>query len=372
MRSKKGRMSENEIVRRLFETINNENLKSFLRIVPARNFKGKTFEEAKQYLLLAYNKHNEVVVPKNYNEDVLHMDQGENFLKYTLQKKNSQDDGVLDELESAANKFIGGYKSTPEKIAGLQLKSSCGIFKKLNALPQSLHQFTNFDSISLPRKTVLLDSRNKNSELSWNLVPFSSNQRGQVHIQGDLQQIVAVKCSHFKIPLPRTKINGLLQNITWFKNIRLGIQEFDNQGTELVSGTRSYYHFNCKTVQDGDYLICTPENIWKPHKMISQITKLSLNFFGNTEKIIFDEDRFLCTTTPGPVTVITTGTPHLLSTGDLVYVENGELSSQQGYIIAVLSPTSFEIFKSSTMVEQINVYAASKRIQVELSFICLE
>lgn len=365
-------MNENEIFRILYESTNNENLRAFLRIVPTRNFKGKSLEEAKQYLISAYKRHNEVVVPKNYVEDVLQMDQSENFLKYTLQNKNSQEDGSVDELEVTANKLIGGYKSTPEKIAGLHLKSSCGIFKKLVALPKTLHQFTNFDSISLPRKTVLLDSRNKISELSWNLVPFSSNQRGQVHIQGDLQQIVAVRCSHFKIPLPRTKINGLLQNITWFKNIRLSIQEFDNQGTELVSGTRSYYHFNCKTVQDGNYLICTPENIWKPHKMISQITKLTLNFFGNTEKIIFDEDRFLCLTTPGPVTLITTNTPHLLATGDLVYVENGELSSQQGYIIAVMSPTSFEIFKASAMIEQITVYAASKRIQVELNFICLE
>ena len=366
-------MNENEICKRLHDTISDSNLRAFLRIVPVRNFKNKNLEEAKQYLVSAYHRYNEQHTPKNYNEDILQLDDGENFLKYSMKKKNSQEDvSNFEELEVTANKLIGGYKSTPEKIAGLQLKSSCGIFKKLNYLPQSLHQFTNFDSVSLPRKTVLLDSRNKISELTWNLVPFSSNQRGQVHVQGDLQQIVAVKCGSFKLPIPQTKIGGLLQNVTWFKEIRLSIQEFENQGTELVSGTRSYYHFNCKVKQDGAYLICTPENIWKPNKVISQISKLTLNFFGNTEKIIFDNDRFLCITTPGPITIVNTGTPHLLSTGDLVYVENGELTSQQGYIIAVLTSNTFEIFKSSLISEQINVYAASKRIHVELNFICLE
>ena len=84
-------MNENEIVRRLYEGTANENLRVFLRIVPPRNFRGKSIEEAKQYLISAYNRHNEVTVPKNYVEDVLQMEQGENFLKYTIQNKNSQE-----------------------------------------------------------------------------------------------------------------------------------------------------------------------------------------------------------------------------------------------------------------------------------------
>ena len=108
-------MNENEICKRLHDTISDSNLRAFLRIVPVRNFKNKNLEEAKQYLVSAYHRYNEQHTPKNYNEDILQLDDGENFLKYSMQKKNSQEDvSNFEELEVTANKLIFVYKSTPE------------------------------------------------------------------------------------------------------------------------------------------------------------------------------------------------------------------------------------------------------------------
>ena len=349
----------------VYNSISDQGLKTFMRKIPPQNLANMGQNEALNYVRSAYARSN-ISTPRDQN--ILAKEPSESIFKLNFSNNSESED-----LESVANKLISGYKVPEGRASGLQLKAASQSLRALEALPKSLGFGMSQSSVSLVHKTVLLDSRNKNTSqpLSWNLVPFSSQQQGQIYVQSDVQQIVRVRCGAFKFPVPKTLIDGNLQNVFWNRSIRIGIQEFNNQGIELVGGDR--YNFSCatQTLPDGN-LFCTPAADWIPTKLISQISKLTVNFYGDTEQIILDQDRFLCATAAGNPTVFTASTPHLLATGDIVYPESGELKNAQGYTIAVLSPTTFEIAKLSSAPDQVFVYAASKRVQLELEFICLE
>ncbi len=355
---------------------------NFMRKVSHLDLDNMTVEDAKKYVYKGF----QAQITGGYNarenslNNIMQLTEKENPLKYTLHKTNKNVKGSeTKEYDKVANKLISGYDADSKKIQGLQLKTTNSILQQIENLPKTLHQFVNYNSVSLPRHNILLDSRNRNISsggyLSWNLASYSSGQLGDVNTQGELQQIISVSCNAFKFPIPTV---NTLQNVTFYKKIRIGISELSNQGIELID--KNYYHIDCDAVQNGQYLECKPMHDWIPSKVIAQISKITLNFYGNTELIKLDSDRLFATYVAGNPTVFTFQTAHGLVTGDLVYIESGELAindtnsnkGKNGYIIAVLSPTSFEISTLTTVNSQTYVYFASKRLQIQLNFICLE
>lgn len=59
-------------------------------------------------------------------------------------------------------------------------------------------------------------------------------------------------------------------------------------------------------------------------------------------------DYMYCTYIAGAITVFTAPEAHQLATGDLIYVETGELYNEQGYPIILLSATTFAINVANT------------------------
>lgn len=352
----------------------NPQIKKFMMKIPKEDLSQMTETQAIYYIKEAMSKYTQEV-NTNYG---LRYNNNENPVKHDLlrgeDKTITEDDttGIIDKL-------MQGVPAKKEKISALKLQLMNDIL--LTGKTQ-LNRLINYDNISLPRHSILLDSKNRNLtgiDYNWNLVPFSSYSQGQVYTHTNIQQVVEVSCGIIKMPVPKNLNKNILtgiQNDLFYKRIRMGIQEFAGQGIEInindKYNRREYFHFEFETTLNGSYWELKPVATWKPNKVISQCNSITLNFFGNTEKMILDVDRQLCVKTAGTPTIFTTPAPHNLTTGDLVYVLDGELYNEQGYLIAVLSATSFEIMQTTTVNESVNVYYASKRIQVQLNFICIE
>lgn len=308
-------------------------IKEFMQMIPPQDLEKKSVDQAVMYIKAKYDDYK-----KPQKNMIYDLGPSENAYKFT-QSKDRVNINHSDRKTCDAQKMI-----TPA---------------------------VNFNSITLLRRSVLLDSRNRNlskSSYSWDIVPFGSNTQGQINARESISQVIAITCSPFRIPI----IPG--QNMTYYKKIRMGISEFDVQGIEIISNSnyisRNYYHFDFTSQVDGNYLELTPVAPWYPSKIISMCDTISVNFYGNTEKIVMPNDRQQCTYTAGSPTTITSPEPHYLNTGDLVYCD-GSLYNDQGYIVAVLSSTQFIIMLATTSPGTSNVYFASRRVQVRLDFICL-
>lgn len=246
------------------------------------------------------------------------------------------------------------------------MKLNNDIYKLLDNMP-----IMSYDNLNLIHTQILLDTRNRNlayTDYSWNLAPFSSIQSGNINCGSTISNIVEIGCGNFKIPI------ALGTNMQYYKKIRVGIKEFENQGTEIITNTkyttRSYYHFEFNTTSAGsDYLELECIKPWRPNKTINICDRITLIFYGNTEKIEWPVDNMLCTYTSGSPVVFTSPQPHNLNTGDLIYINSGELENKQGYYAIVNSAVSFSITGTAVQSGSVNVYFAQKRIQLQMNFI---
>lgn len=295
-------------------------------------------------------------------EKLMDLSQGENEFKFT-NFTNRVDAPEQEQIE--ITKFIKNLKG-PEALK-LQLLNNINL--QATGIKKISQQFVNFDSIFLPRRYALLDSRNRNlsnTDYSWNLTGFSLSQQGGINTKDTVQQIIEIRCDAFRLPY----------FTSFYESVRMGIKEFSAQGIQICTNDKysrqHTYHFEFRAEKKDNFWELTPKNTLKFDKPVAQCTDITLEFFANTEKIQFDSDRAICTISIGSPAVITCPQPHNLATGDLIYFNSGSLYNTQGYNIAVTSSTSFVIPVAAIVAESVTVYFASKRIQVPLSFICLE
>jgi len=378
----------------LYSGTTNDKLKKFMMKIPKSTLNNFNEKQAINYVIDEYhneqNKINEENVMKDFH---LKFAPSENEFKFNTftdslyeKKKQIKSDkysavintsfATINTTGKPTKNVVGNIKlnPTPGEIgAKLGLEISNSILENIEGLSKTLQPQINYNSIILPRKNIFLDSRNRNISninYSWNIIHFNAIQAGEVNARSYIQQILEISCKPFKIPL---LVN---QNMVYFKHIRMGIIEFNDQGIEISrvdqQSDKYYYHFEFTTEQKGNYLYLYPSNVWKPTKVIAQCDTITVVFFGDTELITLDTDRMMCSyILTGTFTTFTTPSNHNLSTGDLVYIYNGEFYNKQGYIIAVLSPTTFSITVTGESGSVI-VFFASKRIEFQLEFICLE
>ena len=327
-------------------------LKSFMKLIPAEDLNNMDLEEAAAYVKRQY-------AMKQIEKERVRLDPGmtdaENTMKFDLFK----------------NRETAKYHHKPEyAITNTSEKISKDILYTLLDLPKTLQPLVNFASLTLPKRYILLDSRNRNlsrDNYTWDLVHFSNTQQGQCNTVDIITQILEIRCHPFRIPI--------LQNASYYKKIRVGIREFATQGVEIARNdlysTRNSYHFDCTAVVSGNYLEVTPVDSWRPGKVIAQCDRISLDFYGNTEKLQMPTDRMTCTYPTGTPVTVTTSDAHDLVTGDLVYFNDGDLRNEYGWLIAVTGANTF-IVNTTSAGGSTTVYFASKRIQIQFDFICLE
>ncbi len=317
-----------------------EVIKHFMKSIAPEKISRVGLEEAAQIIKREYA----LSKIANNTENCINLTESENRLKFDLFKNRD-------------NKHIN--------------QSEEDVFKILKNLDQTLQPLITYGAVTLPRRNILLDSRNRNlavSEYSWDLVHFSNTQQGQCNTIDTINQIIEISCNPFRIPI--------YNNAAFYQKIRVGIREYAAQGIEIVrhdqNTNRNYYHFDCEATVVGNYLDVRPVNVWRPGKVLAQCDRITLDFFGNTEKLQLATDRMSCSFAAGNPTIVTTVAAHGLQTGDLVYFYDGTLKTEYGWTVAVTGINTFVIAANTAMPGTTNVYFATRRIQIQLNFICLE
>jgi hypothetical protein len=257
--------------------------------------------------------------------------------------------------------------------------------------PRGWH-FT-YENITLPRRTIYLDSRNRipgndMREIKWSL-NFSGKpgQIGDVRVQDTLQQVIAMRISKgFWIPTTNS-------NSDYYGKINLLISNFAQRTlmTEFVGSTETVprergYHFEFAAATSHGRIELTPTiETYKFSKPVAQINELDLVFKSPFQTITFDADRGYFTVTTGLVTTFTSTAAHNLSTNDMIYVLNFAsantnlnrlMNDENGWLITRDNNLQFHINLDTSVLAgpytNISVYYGSKRMLIEIEFISLE
>lgn len=251
--------------------------------------------------------------------------------------------------------------------------------------------WTNYFNINLPHQILQFDSRNRDlskTNYSWSINPSGQiGQPGTIQIQDTLQQVIQMKIGPFWLPI----YNPL---ITYYDTIRMAITEFSPQSVQVqeylttgIQVTPEFYHFEFQIKKmAGNKVYLVPVNdTFTFRKSFSQITAITVIFRYPFNILAVQKDYGTYTMTYGVVTTLTTTANTNLSTGDLIYIMNSnsgsviidqQLMNSSGYIVTMLSPTSFTInVNTSSLIgsqSNITVYYGSKRFTFEIEFVSLE
>jgi hypothetical protein len=352
-----------------------ESTRDFIKKIPAEDLNCMDISGAMHYVQELINKKTPVRAFTDPAAKKRNIDLGpaENPMKFNGFRSREPSTALLEtpRKDASQKKYEEAIKTGDrEKLEEISTKNIVDIANILKNL--KMDPMVDFNAVTLPRRSILLDSRNRNpafDDYSWNISNSNSLQLGEIDSRDTITQIVEVKCGPTRIPL----VPG--SNMLFYKKIRLGIEQFNAQGTVIAEHSdyrnKDYFHFEFDATQDGNYLELKPVDVWRPGKVINMLDKINLTFFGNAEKIQFLPDRYTCTYTASAPVVFTTPVPHFLNTGDLVYV-GGPFYNKQGYLIMVLSATTFQIFAEAAVPGTIEVYCASRRIQIRMDFTLLE
>lgn len=350
-----------------------EGIKKIILRIPESDLNKMSMSEAQLHVKSFIYREREP--PRN---NPLEFTPAENMLKYNMFPDSMtarEPVYAYKQNEKMYNVLISKSDSTSKQaLEQLQVRTNVDMLRTLEHIPEYLQPTVSYDSVKLCHSSVLLDSRNReqsSTNYTWYLTNNIGNiQRGQVNSRQIITQIVEIRCSPIVIPVTP------LQNMQYYKNVRLGISEFANEGIEITTNNeytkRNFFHFNFKSVYDSGYLYLYPTSTWRPRYPIAQCDQLTLNFFGSKEAITLQPDNMYCSYVAGATTTFTSPQIHNLATGDLIYIESGELLNDQGYYVVVTSLYSFYILKNSTSNATVLVHFASKDIQVQLDFVCLE
>lgn len=313
------------------------------------------------------------------------------------------DKGKMDGTRSIPDGYPSGRKPTPDEIAKntqevLDLVKNFLDPESVNQLFGRLTNFYTYQSISLPRQVIPLDSKNRllsntnNTEYSWNLnYAGHAGDPGDIRVQDTITQIIQMHIDSFWIPKTPTIGN-------YYQRVRMLIKEFTMQSIwsyDFISSPTGYqpiatyfhFEFNVTEVQN-DRILLTPVNpIYSFRKPIAQLNTITICFFTPTLPLVLSSDRDIYTITFGNPTLFTINSSSTLnlSTGDLVYVLNANttsseintlLNSSTGYFITKVSNTQFTIQVDTSSltgtISNVTVFYGSKRIFFPLEFISLE
>lgn len=311
------------------------------------------------------------------------------------------------------NRVDGNY-STPDSIpSGFQItgqevnKSNYEALKLVKNFldPESIGElinrisstYTTFQSISLPRQIIPIDSKNRSltnsnqNEYAWNINYASKpGDIGDIQVMDTITQIIQLKIGSFWLPL--------IPSTGYYDKIRMLIKEFISQSVlvndfNISTGNNqpqiSYFQFEFNITQtEADRVFLEPINpIYSFRKPISQLNRITVSFFSPFGIIPYQTDRDTYSITFGtnPTLLnLTNGTNNGLATGDLIYIIyagtgtnlDTQLVSSSGFIITKTSQTQFSIPLDSTgytgSYGGLEVYYGSRRIFFPLEFVCLE
>lgn len=307
-------------------------------------------------------------------------------------------------------------RSIPDGIARASVLNTQGgqlqLYEKLLTVLQDVHgvlnpesldeslkkiQFsnTNYQSVNLKTITIQFDTRNNNrlgsNDHTWGIQNTGFNgTRGDIYVQDMPQNLIYMKITEMEVPYT--------ENITNYYNaLRLLIKEFSAQsitvnqflGATQTSNNTSPYHFEfqIKSINRNRALIVPVQPLYIFRRPVTQMDRITLLWYNPYEPVRFDTDQLDFTATyGGATTLFNSPTPHNLTTGDLIYINNAStgipalnniLNSNNGLVVTVLSTTSISVSVDSTSAislsqNNVTIYFGSKRIFFSIEFKCLD
>ena len=258
-------------------------------------------------------------------------------------------------------------------------------------------QFSNttYQSVNLKTITIQFDTRNNSrlnsQDYTWGIQNTGFNgTRGDIYVQDMPQNLIYMKITEMEVPYT--------ENITnYYNTLRLLIREFSAQSitvsqflgpTQTQNNTSPYhFEFQVKSVNRGRAIIVPTQPLYIFRRPITQMDRITLLWYNPYEPVRFDTDQLDFTGVYGGATaVFNSPTPHNLTTGDLVYINNAStgvtqlnnlLNTNNGLPVTVLSTTSISVSIDTTaattlLQNGVTIYFGSKRIFFSIEFKCLD
>jgi len=175
---------------------------------------------------------------------------------------------------------------------------------------------------SLKRAYILLDSRYRTldndgkNNIKWIFTNNSNVTQGSVNAIGDIQNIVSMKVSSFKIPFIDNADNPA-------KRITMYIQELSAQSVIAQEGRQYHFMFPI-TVEDRFINLEVQresDGVFRFRSPVARIDTLTISFAAPLQLITFDSDRRnMRVESYGNVITFVSADPHKLESGDIVYI----------------------------------------------------
>ncbi len=269
----------------------------------------------------------------------------------------------------------------------------------------NLVKYFNYESL-IRDEYIIIDSRYQNttnsdkSKLVFNLQPnlksakstsLNSQTQGGILIGTNIKDIVQIEIAPFTIPYKPAFDN-------FYKKITLSINEWTTNSFQAYEDGAFHFILNIEKIENNLIYLSPVDRVFKFIKPVNYIDNFTLSFGAMLPKITFDEDRMSTsnidyTSTDG---VITFDNDHNLITGDLVYISNfttlnpaldvlfiAQMNRSDGHTIVKKNnksiiinmdfteirhadPPNSNIYPIDTFTQIIDVYFASKRIQIPL------
>lgn len=271
-----------------------------------------------------------------------------------------------------------------------------------NAWQRTINTFregyrNTFLDVQLPRQTVALDSRNSKQnytapgEFQWLIHNAGQvGAIGDVRIQDTIQQIVAMQVQPFYIPVaagtPAASYGKIRLLIKEFASQSITVAQFASPTSRELYNSNFHFEFDMGPITGGRCLL-TPagESTYVFRLPLAIVDVITLQFRSPFELLTLPSGYADMALTPGNPTILTSaaGETHGIATGDLIYVLNSasgsaaidrELTSQSGYIVTVVNPTTLTIpvNTAATAAQTVQVYYASKRVFLNIRFTSIE
>ncbi len=227
---------------------------------------------------------------------------------------------------------------------------------------------------------IMLDTRYRildndgTTYFQWNFINNEITTQGTVNAIGNIRDITAIRIFPVRIPYNSAGDND-------YRRITIYIQEFSAQSFIAQENRRFHFMFNANV---GDrWIELEPENFndgyFRFRNPLTRFDTLTLTFGSPLEQLVFDTDRMLSNVTDFNYTLnninyteFTTVSPHVLETGDRVYITNfttanpntdtvfvSAINKSAGHLVTVTGSTTFIVKVDSSNIRYIGAGTVS-------------
>ena len=261
---------------------------------------------------------------------------------------------------------------------------------------RNAQRFDTYGRIGLVRQQILLDSRNRQlsrdgpASREWDLFKAGSyGNPGTVQLRENLQGIIEMTLSQFWLPISN------IQD-TYYGFVNLYINELHDQSTPMteflgpsqrdIKGDSYVWQLRIERVVGNNALLVPTNPSYRFRLPVARLEHITLRFYSPFSQLQIQQDFLTFTVVYGNPTVLNNPIGsgqypevHNISTGDLIYIYNSNVSSlnrESGWFATRINATTITIPADTSAIpgsqSNVQVFIGGKRIIVQFNFVCLD